>query len=119
MGVHELALEDVTRPHERPRCDAYAGYYFIAVYAAEHTAGGFLAGAEPVLGRSLISSPFTAGLPWCTLFGSLVDGYFTVQDHGRRSGLVVTHAAVLSPCSNTSRADFCVSHGVSVRLRHE
>jgi magnesium transporter len=25
FGFHELALEDVTRPHERPRCDAYAG----------------------------------------------------------------------------------------------
>ena len=23
FGFHELALEDVTRPHERPRCDAY------------------------------------------------------------------------------------------------
>lgn len=35
---HELALEDVTRPHERPRCDAYGNYYFIVVYAAEHSA---------------------------------------------------------------------------------
>ena len=35
FGFHELALEDVTRPHERPRCDAYTGYYFIVVYAAE------------------------------------------------------------------------------------
>ena len=23
FGFHELALEDVTRPHERPHCDAY------------------------------------------------------------------------------------------------
>jgi magnesium transporter len=23
FGFHELALEDVTKPHERPRCDAY------------------------------------------------------------------------------------------------
>jgi Mg2+ and Co2+ transporter CorA len=41
FGFHELALEDVTRPHERPRCDAYSGYYFIVVYAAEHTDEGF------------------------------------------------------------------------------
>src|SRR5918999_2549452 len=41
FGFHEIALEDVTRPHERPRCDAYAGYYFIVIYAAEHTNAGF------------------------------------------------------------------------------
>ena len=34
FGFHDLALEDVTRSHERPRCDAYTGYYFIVVYAA-------------------------------------------------------------------------------------
>lgn len=42
FGLHELALEDVTKPHERPRCDAYAGYHFIVVYAAEITGDGFL-----------------------------------------------------------------------------
>src|SRR6185295_10915847 len=43
FGFHELALEDVTRPHERPRCDAYSGYYFIVVYAAEHADNAVLA----------------------------------------------------------------------------
>lgn len=42
FGFHELALEDVTRPHERPRCDAYGSYYFIVVYVAEHTGKEFL-----------------------------------------------------------------------------
>ncbi|MGH9464384.1 MAG: magnesium transporter CorA family protein [Thermoanaerobaculia bacterium] len=42
FGFHELALEEVTKPHERPRCDAYAGYYFIVVYAAEHADKAFL-----------------------------------------------------------------------------
>jgi magnesium transporter len=37
FGFHELVLEDVTRAHERPRCDAYSGYYFIVVYAAEQS----------------------------------------------------------------------------------
>ena len=37
FGFHELALEDVTKPHERTRCDAYGSYYFVVVYAAEHT----------------------------------------------------------------------------------
>src|SRR5262245_33994785 len=41
FGFHELALEEVTRPHERPRCDTYAGYYFIVVYAAEYVDGKF------------------------------------------------------------------------------
>ncbi len=30
---HPLALEDVERPHQRPKVDAYADYYFIVVYA--------------------------------------------------------------------------------------
>src|SRR5919199_961676 len=42
FGFHELALEDVAKRHQRPKCDTYSGYYFIVVYAAEHTAGGFL-----------------------------------------------------------------------------
>lgn len=29
---HPLALEDVERPHQRPKIDAYADYYFIVVY---------------------------------------------------------------------------------------
>ncbi len=31
---HPLALEDVERPHQRPKIDTYADYYFIVVYAA-------------------------------------------------------------------------------------
>ncbi len=30
---HPLALEDVERPHQRPKIDAYSDYYFIVVYA--------------------------------------------------------------------------------------
>src|SRR5688572_2029617 len=41
FGFHRLALEEVTKPHERPRCDAYSGYYFFVVYAAEHGAAAF------------------------------------------------------------------------------
>ena len=54
FGFHELALEEVTRSHERPRCEAYGRYYFIVVYAAE-SAGRLVpgTGAEPVLEREL------------------------------------------------------------------
>jgi magnesium transporter len=110
FGFHELALEDVTRPHERPRCDAYAGYYFIVVYAAEHTPEGFrprelnLFWGDRYLvtihrrPAAVLAVLNAARARWehhdgrdaygvsClayTLFESLVDGYFTVQDHVR------------------------------------
>src|SRR6266508_3333353 len=30
---HPLAIEDATRPHERPKVDSYDGYYFLVFYA--------------------------------------------------------------------------------------
>ena len=116
FGFHELALEDVTRAHERPRCDAYSGYYFIVVYAAEYT-GDALVPREmnlfwgenylvtihrqpaAVLGVleearrrwELNESRSTSGVACLvyTLFESLVDGYFVVQDrvHKRIEGI--------------------------------
>ena len=107
FGFHELALEDVTRPHERPRCDAYDGYYFIVVYAAEHTGTEFLPrelnlfwGENYLVTIHRGSAAVLAVLEearrrWqqhqerrahgvaClayTLFDGLVDGYFGVQD---------------------------------------
>ena len=110
FGFHELALEDVTRPHERPRCDAYAGYYFIVVYAAEHTGDAFMPRELNLFwGQNYLvtmhrNTPAVlsvlqqtrrrweqsedrcdlgvAGLAY-TLFDSLVDGYFVVQDRIR------------------------------------
>lgn len=107
FGFHELALEDVTRAHERPRCDAYGNYYFIVVYAAEHPGNAFIPrelnlfwgenylvtihrGSAAVL--TLLEESRrrwerneqrqTQGVPCLayTLFDSLVDGYFVVQD---------------------------------------
>jgi magnesium transporter len=110
FGFHELALEDVTRAHERPRCDAYSGYYFVVVYAAEQS-------GDVILPRELnlfwgenylvtlhrrttaVLTVLTearrrwehherhhaegiATLAYC-LFDSLVDGYFVVQDRVR------------------------------------
>jgi magnesium transporter len=110
FGFHELALEDVTRPHERPRCDVYGSYYFIVVYAAEHT-GDALVPRElnlfwgenflvtihrrPAAVLALLQD---ARRRWehhehrceygiaClayALFECLVDGYFVVQDRLR------------------------------------
>jgi magnesium transporter len=110
FGFHELALEDMTRPHERPRCDAYAGYYFIVVYAAEHAGDAILAremnlfwgdnylvtihrrpaAVLAVLEEArrrweLNEKRQTHGVACLayTLFETLVDGYFVVQDRVR------------------------------------
>ena len=107
FGFHELALEDVTRAHERPRCDAYSGYYFIVVYAAEYTGDALvprevnlfwgenylvtihrqpaavLAVLEEARRRWVLNESRSTSSVAClvyTLFESLVDGYFVVQD---------------------------------------
>lgn len=110
FGFHELALEDVTKSHERPRCDAYSGYYFIVVYAAEQF-GDLIMPRELNLfwsenylvtihrgTASVLTVLAEARRRWehherrqadgigClayTLFESLVDGYFVVQDRVR------------------------------------
>lgn len=110
FGFHEVALEDVTRAHERPRCDAYGGYYFIVVYAGEHTGDALtprelnlfwgenylvtihrrpaavLAVLEEARRRwELSESRSTSGVACLTytLFETIVDGYFVVQDRIR------------------------------------
>jgi magnesium transporter len=110
FGFHELALEEVTRPHERTRCDVHPGYYFVVVYAAEHTGSEFLPRElnlfwgenylvtihrRPAAVLALLEE---ARKRWeqhegrddhgiaClayTLFETLVDGYFQVQDRVR------------------------------------
>ena len=110
FGFHELALEEVTQPHERPRCDAYAGYYFIVVYAAEYAGTQFeprelnLFWGERFLvtihrrPAAVLEVLRVARARWdshesrhaygiaClayTLFESIVHGYFVVQDRVR------------------------------------
>jgi magnesium transporter len=111
FGFHELALEEVTRPHTRPRCDAYGrGYYFIVVYAAELSGGGLspcelnlfwgdnylvtihrrTGGALAVLdeGRRRWEhhegrKTYGVACLAYTLFEALVDGYFAVEDQVR------------------------------------
>ena len=110
FGFHELALEEVTKPHERPRCDAYTGYYFIVVYAAEQSGDSFQprelnlfwgenylvtihrrpAAVLAVLGEARRRweshegrQAYGIACLAYTLFESLVDGYFVVQDRMR------------------------------------
>lgn len=110
FGFHELTLEEVTRQHERPRCDAHGGYYFVVMYAAEHTGSEFLPrelnlfwGENYLVtihrgAAAIVDLLREAGRRWeqheartehCvatlayTLFETLVDGYFAVQDRVR------------------------------------
>ncbi len=104
FGFHELALEDVVKRHQRPKCDLYDHYYFIVIYVAEHSATEFCPrelqlfwgtnylvtihdGPLAVLDearrrwehRELGSRGGVAQLVY-TLLDSIVDGYFPLQD---------------------------------------
>jgi magnesium transporter len=110
FGFHPLALAEVTQSHERPRCDAYGGSYFIVVYAAELTGGEFLPRELNLFWGpnylvtihrrpdAVLTLLKTAERRWelherreadgvaClayTLFESLVDSYFAAQDRIR------------------------------------
>jgi magnesium transporter len=110
FGFHRLALEEVSKPHERPRCDAYSGYYFIVVYAADLGGEGFapreinlfwgpnylvtihrrpaavltvLAEARRRWEHHEGRAAFGTACLAYALFESLVDGYFVVQDRIR------------------------------------
>ena len=110
FGFHELALEEVTRPHERPRCDAYGGYHFIVIYAADQsgdtilprelnlfwgenylvtihrrqtTVLAVLADARRRWEHHEGRHEFGVACLAYALFESLVDGYFVVQDRVR------------------------------------
>jgi magnesium transporter len=110
FGFHELALDEVTRPHERPRCDAYSGSFFVVVYAAEQSGEGFqprelnLFWGENYLvtihrrPSAVLAVLSEARRRWehderrqqfgiatlaYALFESLVEGYFVVQDRVR------------------------------------
>jgi magnesium transporter len=110
FGFHEVVLEDITRAHERPRCHAYSGYYFIVVYAAEQSGDAILPRELNLLWGenylvtihrrtgAVLTALAEAGRRWqhhdgreadgiaalaYFLFECLVDGYFTIQDRVR------------------------------------
>jgi magnesium transporter len=100
----------VTKPHERPHCEAYGRYYFVVVYAAEAAGDSFVArelnlfwsenylvtihrrtpAALAVLAEARRrwerhegrTAYGVAALAYA-LFESLVEGYFVVQDRMR------------------------------------
>lgn len=127
FDFHELALEDVAKLelHQRPRCDRYDGYYFLVVYAAEHTDDRFLPRELQMFwGQNYLitihQGPMSlvkrARVRWLrharrqhhgvayiayALCDTLVDGYFPVQDwFGDRVDAI--EEAVLTGKSGTS-----------------
>lgn len=60
FGFHPLAIEDAVRHHERPKVDAYPGYYLFIFYAADYNGGPRNDAAEPPRferGRGAIEQP--------------------------------------------------------------
>jgi magnesium transporter len=104
FGFHELALEDVAKRHNRPKYDTYRSCFFTVVYAAEHTAEEFvprelqlfcgenylvtihhgplatLDEARKRWARHDSRRELGIGYLVYSLFDSLVDGYFHLQD---------------------------------------
>jgi magnesium transporter len=107
---HESSLEEITTAHERPQCDAFGGYTFVVIYAVDQTGSELLPRelnlfwGENYLVTIHQNAPAVldvlkeARRRWeqhesreeyrvaClayTLFDSLVDGHFAVQDRVR------------------------------------
>jgi magnesium transporter len=104
FGFHEMALEDVARAHQRPKCDTYHDYYFLVIYAATHSADRFLPTELQIFwGQSYVVTIHRGSLPlleearkrWVahepdhpegvaflvyTLLDAVVDGYFPLMD---------------------------------------
>jgi Mg2+ and Co2+ transporter CorA len=49
FGFHDLALEDATRPHQRPKIDTFDGYTFLIFYAMGLVPGASGAGRMALL----------------------------------------------------------------------
>ncbi|MBI3979772.1 MAG: magnesium/cobalt transporter CorA [Chloroflexi bacterium] len=105
FGFHELAIEDVSRAHQRPKLDEYEGYSFIVLYGARRPAGGplDLAEVDVFLGRNYLVTVRREPMPalaemverWrhnraamgagvysllYALLDVVVDGYFPIVD---------------------------------------
>ncbi len=57
FGFHPLALEDATRPHQRPKVDSYGNYYFVVFYCLDMDPVTHEVGTTPVymfIGRNYV-----------------------------------------------------------------
>jgi magnesium transporter len=111
LGLHPLAVEDARSRHERPKADAYDGYYFITFTALEAKSPGALrmevfsifAFADVVVTVRAGSWPArddvekrwregrlpSAGMLLHALLDTTVDGYFPIiDDYGERADIL-------------------------------
>jgi magnesium transporter len=111
LGLHPLAVEDARERHERPKADAYDGYYFITFSALESSSPGDMraeifsifaftdvivtvrSGSWParddVEKRWREGRLASAGMLLHALLDTTVDGYFPiVDDYGERADLL-------------------------------
>jgi magnesium transporter len=100
FGFHELALEDVTRPHQRPKIESYDGYFFMVFYGLRRQkcqeidlfiGGQYLVtlhhGDVPEIETTVERWRLNAdrlghgvAVPTYSLLDAIVDGYFPVID---------------------------------------
>lgn len=100
LGFHELALEDVVKGHQRPKIDAYDGYYFMVFYAMDRgdirevdlfvcdhfivsIHEGTVAEIEATVQRWRLNADrlgHHVAVPIYSLLDAIVDGYFPVID---------------------------------------
>jgi magnesium transporter len=111
LGLHPLAVEDALEQHDRPKADAYGGYYFIAFSALDSGSPGAVrtelfsifafkdvivtvrAGEWPA--RAEVERRWregrlpSAGMLLHALLDTTVDGYFPiVDDYGERADVL-------------------------------
>lgn len=111
LGLHPLAVEDAGSRHERPKADAYDGYYFITFSALESQSPGALRSElfsifafkdvvvtvrvgdwparDDVEKRWREGRLASAGMLLHALLDATVDGYFPiVDDYGERADVL-------------------------------
>jgi magnesium transporter len=111
LGLHPLAVEDARERHERPKADAYDGYYFITFSALESKSPGDMRAeifsifaftdvivtvrSESWPARDDVEKRWregrlpSAGMLLHALLDTTVDGYFPIiDDYGERADLL-------------------------------
>jgi magnesium transporter len=111
LGLHPLAIEDALDRHDRPKADAYDGYYFVAFTALDSQSPGALrtelfsifaftdvivtVRAESWPARDEVEKRWregklaSAGMLLHALLDTTVDGYFPiVDDYGERADVL-------------------------------
>jgi magnesium transporter len=136
FGFHELALEDVSRRHQRAKIEHYPGYAFIVFYAAQR---GLCEEISLFVGENYLVTTHAGDIPeiaetverWrknadrlgqevavpvYSLLDAIVDGYFPVIDEIAES-VEALEDAVFDPRGHNRLADVFALRRELLRLR--